>query len=204
MYIALDGEMGGIGNVYSLLTMYFQVVDDKFNRLDELYLYLKPNDGNYVVCGEAMGVNRIDIFSHDYKAITYKEGGTALYEFLKKNSTNGSIKLVPIGHGCSGDFDQIFDKLMARKTWETFVSYRRIDTSIVLQFLKLCGSISQDVSGSLESLVTHFGITQEGQLHDAKTDVLATIEVLKRLVDIEKNGNAKMVDLKLTEYKQAE
>lgn len=181
-YIVLDGEMGGIGNKYSLLTMYFQITDDIFNPISELNLCLKPNDGDYVVCGEAMGVNQIDLRVHDSKSITYKEGGTALWNFLKNNSDGGKIKLVSIGHGYSGDLDQIFDKLMARKTWETYVSYRRLDTSVALQFLKSCGIFPETVSGSLESLVEYFHIVKEGELHDAKTDTLATKEVLKKMI----------------------
>lgn len=181
-YAILDGEMGGIGLEYSLLTMYFQVTDDEFNQLGELYLKLKPDNGIYNVCGEAMGVNKIDIFSHDYTAVTYKAGGSMLYDFLKTHSNGGKIKLVPVGHGFSGDLDHIFDKLMSRKSWETFVSYRRLDTSVALQFLKACGKFPEEVSGSLESLVNYYEIPIEGELHDAKTDVLMINQCLQRLI----------------------
>lgn len=181
-YIILDGEMGGIGNEYSLLTIYFQVTDDKFNPIDELDLFLKPDDGIYHVCGEAMSINQIDISIHDSKAITYKEGGTTLYKFLSKNSNGGNIKLVPVGHGMNGDLDQIFDKLISRKTWETFVSYRRLDTSVALQFLKACGLFPETVSGSLQSLTEYFNIIVDN-FHNAKDDAIATKEVLKSMID---------------------
>jgi hypothetical protein len=183
-YIILDGEMGGIGLDKSLLTMYFRVTDKDFNLVDELYLYLKPNDNIYRVTGEAMSINKINLVEHDWKSVTYKEGGTALYNFLSKNSINivGSIKLVPVGHGMNGDLDHIWDKLISRNTWETFISYRRLDTSVALQFLKACDLFPDTVSGSLDSLIQHFGIKVEGNLHDARTDTLCTLECLKKMI----------------------
>ena len=67
--------MGGLErDKYSLLTVYLMATDDQFNVIGDLYLYLKPDDCIYKVCGEAMNVNRIDLKVHDTKAITYKEG----------------------------------------------------------------------------------------------------------------------------------
>jgi len=184
MYLSLDAEFGGIGNQYSLLSAYFLLTDDKFVKVDDLYLLLKPNDGIYHVCGEAMSINQINLIEHDKVAITYKEGGTALYKFLKSHYDYHKNHFISVGHGMSGDLTQIFDKLVARNTWETFVSYRRLDTSVALQFLKSCGLFPEEVSGSLESLIQYFGIKMEGNLHDAKNDTLATVECLKRLIEM--------------------
>jgi len=196
MYIALDNEMAGVTLDYSLLTSYLVILDDNLQPIDDLYLYVKPDDGIYRVCGEAMNVNRIDLKVHDTKAIPYKEAGTKLYQFLKKNSDGGKIKLVPVGHGIYGDINFITHYLLGEKTWETFVSYRKLDTQAVSQFLKSCGKIPDSVSGSLESLGKHFGIITEGangsvsyvglydcivNLHDAKVDTLLTVEVFKKL-----------------------
>ncbi len=183
MYIVLDTETGGIGLDKSLLTAYFMVCDDQFQKVDDLYLVVKPDDGIYRVNGEAMGINKINLVEHDKVAITYKKAGTALYQFLVKSFARKMDRMIPVGHGMSGDLDHIFDKLMARATWETFVSYRRLDTSIALQFLKSCGVFPETVSGSLESLVEHFGIKRDGELHDAKVDAELTRDVLVKLVD---------------------
>lgn len=78
MYLFFDCETGGIGPDYSLLTCYLLVTDNQFNVIDDLYLYLKPDDGIFKVCAEALNVNRIDLKVHGTKAITYKEGGTKL------------------------------------------------------------------------------------------------------------------------------
>ena len=186
--------MGGTTLDYSLLTSYFLILDKDLNPIDELYLYLRPDDGVYKVCGQAMNVNRIDLKVHDTKAITYKEAGTKLYQFLKKNASVGhSIlpgvnkidRLIPVGHGIYGDISFITHFLMKQETWETFVSYRKLDTQAVCQFLKACGKFPDEVSGSLESIGKYFGIAlNENELHDAKTDTLLTVEVFKKLKEL--------------------
>jgi hypothetical protein len=180
--IFLDGEYGGIGLKYSLLSLCLIVTDKQFNTIDELNLFIKPDTGDYIVCGEALEVNKINLVEHDKIAIAYKKAGTMLYNFLSKNSNAGRIKLVPIGHGFDGDLRQIFDKLISRESWENFVSYRRLDTSVAVQFLKSCDLFSESVSGSLSSLVEYFGIAlDEKMIHTAKGDTLYIIEVMKHL-----------------------
>jgi hypothetical protein len=183
--IFLDSETGGIGIDKSLLTFCFIVTDNDFNKIDELNLALKPEDGTYKCTAEALNINKIDLIKHDKTAITYKEGGTKLYNFLKYHSNEGKIKLIPVGHGMAGDLDNIFDKLIARKTWETFVSYRRLDTAGVAQFLRFSKVLNDSISGSLESLVEYFGIKKE-ILHDARGDTLMTINVLKEMTKLVK------------------
>lgn len=183
MYIVLDTETGGLGLDKSLLTAYFMVCDAKFQKVDELYLFVKPDDGIYRVTGEAMGINKINLVEHDKVALTYKKAGTVLYRFLERCFGYRKERMVPVGHGMNGDLDHIWDKLIGRTTWETFVSYRRLDTSVALQFLKSCDIFPETVSGSLESLVEHFGIKRNGELHDAKVDAELTRDVLVKLVE---------------------
>jgi oligoribonuclease (3'-5' exoribonuclease) len=184
MYLFLDCEMGGIGREYSLLSAYFAVLDAKFEPIDELELFVQPNDGIYHVCGPAMAVNKINLIDHDRIAMTYKLAGASLYTFLKQHSGDGSIKLVPCGHGIKGDIDVIVEHLMSRGSFEKFTSYRVLDTSSVAQFLRAFGMFPEEVSGSLESLAKHFNILNkfdETKLHTARTDTLVTVEVLKSL-----------------------
>ena len=185
--------MGGLEvDKYSLLTVYLMMTDDKFNVIKDLYLYLKPNDGIYKVCGEAMNVNRIDLKVHDTMAITYKEGGTKLYQWLDSITNHGKEKAVVVGHGIYGDVDWITHHLMSRNTWETFTSYRKLDTSAVCQFMKACGMFPENVSGSLESLAKYFGVdVDQNKLHDAKYDTELTFQVFlalrNRLLPVEKS-----------------
>lgn len=184
MFIFLDVETGGIGPDYSLLTAYFLATDENFNKIDDLYLWLKPDDGIYRVCGEAMNVNRIDLKVHETKAITYKEGGTALYKWLDKLTGGGKIKSNVVGHNVAGDRNKICQCLINRGSWEKFTSYRLRDTQASAGFLIDCG-ILKDISGSLESLAKYFGIeSNENDFHDAKYDTEKTMAVYQNLIKL--------------------
>ena len=183
MYIFLDNEMGGLEkDKYSLLSVYLMATDDDFNVIGDLYLYLKPDDGIYKVCGEAMNVNRIDLKVHDTKAITYKEGATKLYKWLDTLTDHGKVKATVVGHGVYGDVEWIIAHLLSRNTWENFTSYRKLDTSAVCQFLRACGMFPADVSGSLTSLAKYFGVPMDENLtHSAKYDTELTFKVFMAL-----------------------
>ena len=183
MYLFLDDEMGGLEKEkYSLLTVYLMATDDNFNVIGDLYLYLKPDDGIYKVCGEAMNVNRIDLKIHDTKAITYKEGSTKLYNWLKSLTGDGKIKATVVGHGVYGDVEWIIYHLISRGSWEKFTSYRKLDTSAVCQFLKSCGMFPEDVSGSLVSLAKYFKISvDENDTHSTDYDTKLTFQVFMAL-----------------------
>lgn len=183
-YIALDVETGGITLDTTLLTAYFAILDENLTLVDELYLSLKPDDGIYRVTANGLSVNKIDLIEHDKIAISLKAGGTALYKFLDKNRADG--KLTPIGHGLNFDLQRVKQDLINVGTWENFVSYRTLDTSIVCQFLRSCAKFPDDVSGSLGSLVDYFNIplTPFDKLHNARVDTLLTVEVLKKLKEL--------------------
>jgi DNA polymerase III alpha subunit (gram-positive type) len=149
----------------------------------ELDLKSKPNDGNYLVRGEALGVNGIDIVQHDKEAVTEGKAATLLYEFLEQYASDGSMKLMPIGHGIAHDIEFIKEHLT--KNWNKFVSYRYLDTGGIVQFLKLTGKVPRDLGGSLKELGEYFDVSMSG-LHTAKGDTWATIEVLKKLRDLDK------------------
>lgn len=182
-----DVETGGIGMKYSLLTAHFVITNANYDITYELPLTMKPNDGNYCVCGEALSVNKINLRDHDQVAITYKEAADKLYKFLHLYSLGGRIKLIPCGQGIKGDIDQVCDKLLSRNSWEQFCSYRVFDTSVFAQGLKLAGIFPESVSGGLSSLADHFNIKYHGDyLHTAKADTLITIEVMKNLINLVK------------------
>jgi len=192
MYIALDCEMGGVDLKYSLLTAYFMIYDDDWTPCRELYLRLKPDDGDYIVCAEALNVNKIDLVKHDKIAIPYHEGRSQFGNWLRRYyGEPGKDKLRALGHNVNGDIRFVWDKIYARKKWENYVSYRQLDTATICQYLKDCGKLpkkvdgTEGVSGSLISLVKYFGIPHdENTLHDAKVDTLLTVEVYKRLLTL--------------------
>lgn len=179
MYLFLDNEMGGLEkDKHSLLTVYLMMTDDNYNVISDLYLFLKPEDGVYKVCAEAMAINKIDLVAHDKKAITYKQGGTTLFNWLKQLTDNGKVKATVVGHGIYGDVDWIIYHLISRGSWEVFTSYRKLDTSAVAQFLKSVGLFPESVSGSLVSLAKYYNVdVDENAAHDAKYDTELTYKV---------------------------
>jgi oligoribonuclease (3'-5' exoribonuclease) len=184
-YIFLDAEFGGLEKEkYSLLTVYLTAVDADFKVIEDLYLYLKPDDGIYKVCASAMTVNKINLIEHDKIAITYKEAGTKLYNFLKKMSNDGKVKLIPSGHGVYGDVQWIVHHLISFGSWETFVSYRLLDTQATCRFLLACGLFPDTVSGSLVSIGQFLNVEVDiNSAHDAKYDTELTLRVFLGLRD---------------------
>lgn len=181
-YLHIDCEMGGREKKYSLLTAYLMVTDANHKVVDELSLAVKPDDGDYIVSGQGMAVNKINLQEHDKIAIPYKQAKTLLYNFLKKNAANGL--LTPIGHGVKGDIEHVQDKLISEGSWHQFCTYHYIDTSVVLQFLRACGKMPYDCDGSVEALAKYFGLEASGNLHEASVDVKLTAEVFKKFVEL--------------------
>jgi DNA polymerase III alpha subunit (gram-positive type) len=181
-WLFLDNEMGSTEPDYSLLTSSFLVVDDNFNVVDSLDLFLKPNDGRYIVAAEGMSVNKIDLVEHDKIAITYKEGGTQLFNFLRKVTGDGKNKLNVVGKGIYGDIQFIEKYLISRGSFEKFTSYHIVELSSIVQFLKSCGLFPDEVSGSLVSLAKHFKIeVNENIIHSAQYDSELTFQVFLAL-----------------------
>ena len=183
-YLHLDCEMGGRELKYSLLTAYFMVTDENMTVLGDLSLQLKPDDGDYILSGQGMGVNGINLQEHDKVALPYKQAKPLLFDFLKRMAKGGH--LVPVGHGVRGDIDHVIDKLISRGSWEQHCSYHFVDTSVVLQFLRACGKMPMDTDGSVSALATHFGIEITGQLHDCRYDTQLTAAVYQKMIELGK------------------
>lgn len=176
--LALDTETGGVDIEHSLLTVYFEVVDEAFNTLGSLDLAIKADP--YIVSASGLDINKIDLVKHDAVAIPKSKAGQQLRDFLISHSEKGADKLIPLGHGVAFDLQHVWRNLLNRKEFEQYVSYRRLDTACNAQFQKLTGELPEAVTGSLDSLREHYGIAMDGNLHDAKADTRLTIQVLKR------------------------
>ena len=181
-YILVDCETGGFDGT-SLLTVYFGLVDKDFKLIDDLYLYTKPDDGIYRVQAQALGVNKINLIDHEVKAITYKEAGTNLYEFLKEHTGDGKFKPQPLGHNVNFDIKRVTQDLMTPNTWQQFVSYRLLDTGTLGSALKDAGRIPSDISGSLSSYCQFFEI-DASRAHDAQGDCVMTLQVYKKMLGL--------------------
>jgi len=187
-YLAFDCETGGLHcREHSLLTVYFAVIDKEFNKIDELDLKLKPDDGNYVVTEKAMEINKIDLEKHnmDPETLTYSEGKIKVLEFLDKNKVPGKkTSFRSLGHNVGFDIGFINQHLVEEKDWRTRVHYGSIDTKAVVDFLKDIGFLP-DHLGTLISVSEYLGIPLTNA-HDAKADTVACIEVYKFLVNMMK------------------
>ena len=184
----LDCEMGGRELRYSLLTAYFMVTDADFKFLGDLYLRVKPDDGDYIVSGQGMEVNKINLQEHDKIAVPYKQAKPTLFNFLK--TAAGTDRLIPVGHGIRGDIDHVIKYLISEGSWEQFCTYHYIDTSVVLQFLRSCGKMPMDTDGSVKALAEYFKINQragdDANWHTAKFDAEITAKVLQKMIELEK------------------
>jgi len=186
LYIAMDNETGGLHEDVCLLSTYLEVIDEKFNVIDSLELYVKPNNGVYSVEAGGLAVNLINLVEHDKIAITYSEAGQKLFKFLQKNSQDGKIKLIPVGKNVQFDVSGLQKHLLSKPNMEKFVSYRQIDITGLAMSLQIIGKLPPDMSLSLTSLAKHFEVYDllAGKAHEAKYDTQVTILVYKELLEM--------------------
>lgn len=181
VYIACDTETGGIGPDVSLLTAYLAILDEEFNIIDELDLAIKPDNDIYHVTAEALGINKIDLIKHQAVAITRGKAGELLRDHLVKNSDNGKIKLIPLGHNVAFDMEKLYENILNKKEAQKYVSYRTLDTGSTGRFLITAGYIPDSVTGSLGSYVEHLGVKKR-EAHTARGDVEMTVDVMKAMI----------------------
>jgi DNA polymerase III alpha subunit (gram-positive type) len=186
LYMPLDNETGGLGDDVSLLSTYLEVVDEQFNVVDSLELYVKPNDGVYRVEAEGLSINKINLIEHDKIALTYSEAGQKLFKFLQKNSQDGKIKLIPLGKNVQFDIAGLQKHLLSKTNMEKFVSYREIDITGLAMGLQIVGKLPPKMSLSLTLLAEYPKVHDlvPDNTHEAKYDTQATVLVYKRLLEM--------------------
>jgi len=182
-YLALDTETGGIGSDKSLLTAYFGILDQDFQIIDQLSLDLIPDDGIYHVDPNGLAINGINLIDLAKKAITYKNAGTQLYQFLNKSIV--TERFTAIGHGIFSDINRIKTDLISEGSWYKFVNYGYLDTIVIAEFLKTTGNIPPNLSSGAESLAGYFGVHGEisGKPHEARYDALTSVLCLRKMIN---------------------
>lgn len=180
----MDLESGGIPEGCSVLSAFFQVLDQDMKPIDSLSLKVKPNDPIYHVTAEALEINGIDLIEHEKIAIPYSKAGGLLRDFLIKNSVSGQIKLIPMGKNVNGDIKWINESLLGAKTWNIYVSYRIWEVTTLALACQRMGKMTYDMSISLGSLVKYFKIDIPGNLHEEEYDTLATVAVSEALLKL--------------------
>lgn len=181
-YIALDTETGGTDpKQHSLLTLYVGIYNNSLELIHGNHFKFKHPV--YHVTAEGMNINKINLLELDKEGHGFSLAGQKLFNMLKQHSEKGANKLIPIGHNVKFDIGYVIDSgLLSKGNWEQFVSYRTLDTGIIAQFLKIAGKMPQDISGSLGSLSSFYGVKAEGALHDAEVDTKVTVEVLRNMI----------------------
>ncbi len=182
-YLFMDCEMGGRELKYSLLTTYFLATDDRFQKAGDLYLEVKPDDNTYIVSGQGMAVNKINLQEHDKRAICYRDAKTPFFLFMQEMYKKLG-RLTPVGHGVKGDIEHCIGRLTSQGSWEQFCTYHYIDTSVVLQYLRAIGKMPVDGDGSIKALADYFKIEVVGEDHDCRVDTSKTLGVMREFIRV--------------------
>lgn len=189
-YVVLDCETGGLDeNRHSLLTAYFCVIDERLQKIDDLSLKIKPNDGIYRIDTSALKVNKIDLVKHADGAVTAEVAARQLTIFLSKHTKGGESPLTPVGHNLSFDEKFIKEQLLTQvktgatpeELWDIYFGRDFVDTKGLASVLKLKGRIPEDWSTSLKSMAGLLG-TEYKNAHTAEGDVISTINLLRAML----------------------
>lgn len=180
-YLFFDCETGGTDeHRHSLLTAYFVVYSPEWEKLGDLELFLKPDEGEIVAEQEALDVTGIDLKEHlkDPRTVTCSEGAKQLTSFLEQFKIKGKRRhFRPCGQNVQFDIRFVNAQLVEKQDWEKLVHYRPLDTLQILTFLQDVDFLPKDL-GNLSSQVEYFNIPK-GQAHDAKEDIRMTVDVYK-------------------------
>lgn len=204
-FVCMDSETGGLRTTASILTLFMAITDEDFKILDELNLKLKPDNGELPIAEEgALKVNGIDLRKHleDPETISYSEAKAKIIAFAKKylKKRGRHSNLIPLGQNLLFDLKFIWKHIIPEEEWETIFNYNVEDTKTASLFLKRCGWLPSEI-GTLKSLVEYFNIPKR-EAHEARGDVLMTIDVYKAMVALmesKKSGGSSLDLISLLE-----
>lgn len=182
IYIWFDTETSGINpKIHSVLTAYFAVYNEDLEFVDELELFLKPDNSVVVADEQALKINNINLEDHlkNPRTLTYSEGKEKIIEFFEKHKPKGRSRLRPSGHNIEFDKGFILNQLMEEEEWSKFIHHSSIDTYRIFTFLQDIEMVPSDVS-KLGDLVDYFNIPKR-DAHDAREDVKMNIELYKKI-----------------------
>lgn len=194
LYLPFDCETGGFDPTKTdLLTAYFGIFDENFQKLDELDLKLRPDHGGYPIAEEgALKVNGIDLAKHmaDPETIAYSQGKARLQALLKKHlKKQGKYSnLRPLGHNLPFDINWVQHHLIKKDEWDKTVHYGILDTKALADLLKDSGIFPSD-TGTLVSVAKFLGVAMRNA-HNAKEDTLMCVDSYRAMIDLLKSLKA--------------
>ncbi len=177
----LDTESGGLdAGQHSLLSLGLVVGEDGVVR-HSLELFLKHE--TYVVTGEALRVNRIDLSSHHRSAMDGQTAMAVLDIFLNQYFPCKHTPIQLVGHNIA------YDQAFLRRFWESQgrcfedrFSHRTIDTHAMAWAMREAGMLSLESLNSTH-LFEHFGVQiPVDQRHTALGDALGTFELYWKMI----------------------
>lgn len=184
MYVFIDTETGGLTPDYSLLTLAAAVTDEDFNIRDIVCFGI--HGPTYCVTKEAMEVNQINLVDHAKSALSSTAAAARLREFLINGAAlTGRKKLIPAGHNVAFDLRFIHAQLIDEVSWNEYCTYPALDTVAIARFFVAAKRITG--SCSLPAMRKLFQI-ETGSAHNAESDMLASIELAKKFVQMANQG----------------
>lgn len=196
MHLFFDMETTGLDEQKNdILTAYFAIYNENLEFIDDLDLMLKPDDPNKVIiydieAFETTGINLEDHLKNP-ATITYSKGRELLTKMLIKHKIpNKRSHYRYSGQNIGFDIKFLKEHMGDSEGFEKLINHGNIDTFQIATFLKECDMIAADV-GNLGSLVDYFGLPM-GTAHNAKEDVLMTVNVYRAMKNMMKDKKAGM------------
>lgn len=183
-----DCETGGTDETKTdLLTVYACIMDEDYKIVEELDLKLKPDNDRLPICeAGALAVNHIDVKKHleDPETVTYSEGRKRLLAMVKKYAAKRGrfSNMTPFGFNVPFDKRYVQQYLITKQEWEDLFHYKDEDVDQAVSFLRRVGWIPKDVA-RLQDVADYLGVAKR-LAHNAKEDVLRTIDTDKKLVEL--------------------
>lgn len=179
--LVIDTETGGFDPLMWSILSIGAVVWEDGNLLGEAEVLVAEQPVE--VEAGAMKVNRIDLKEHVAIGLAPKRAVATFENFILEYFPQGKVPLAGHNVGFDIGFLQRLYRL-AGVDFETRFSHRSIDTSSIMNFLRLAGKLPIPNS-SLDSGLRYFRIEVKGhERHSALADARATAKVLTALIEL--------------------
>lgn len=179
---AIDVETTGLmWGTHEIIQIAVIPVDSMFKPIARFVSFIKPERPQFAH-PKAMEVNGLKLS----ELAKMPHAGQIMTAFLEwKDSLFPNTQFGPIGHNYAS-FDGNFIKLMFGSSYDDHFWYKVRDSSILALGLQDSGILPVTLSLSLGSLAGYFGI--KANFHEAYQDALASLEVYKALIMLNKES----------------
>jgi DNA polymerase-3 subunit epsilon len=180
MLVFLDTETGGLDPLKHSLLQVALVIPDGDSFI-ELQWDIRHN--YYETTPQALAINGIDLDKHHMQATPASDAANEIWNVLDTlHLVDG--KILPVGHNIGFDIG-FLAKFMLDHGYNlnNLVSYHKIDTVSILQFLRDCGKLPENLmigSLSLEPICQKLGLV-ETQTHSALDDARLVRDLYSKL-----------------------